>query len=322
MGDWGDGQAGQKKVAGATWAITSPGRMETSPPCCRRATILKCRCMARMIRHGRTCSRKCTIRSGSTSPSISPWAITITTRRNISSNSLTPGNIPSRDGKQPGCWYRVDLPVKEPLVTILMLDSDHDNLSAAEWNQQKEFLEQELVKPRAAWTVCWPLHHPLFSNGVAADNGILQTRLGQGVSEIWRRHLSVRPRAQLATFGNRRLEPLFVIAGGGAAHSHPLIRDNRGAVLAGGVWVCPFRFHAGRRHGPLHWRQWPAGACVPAQQGGRGESAHDHAVRCGIARPSRRSRGCTTGSLSGDAAGEVTWPFEVRKSEVGCQRRT
>ncbi|MDB5299226.1 MAG: putative phosphohydrolase, partial [Phycisphaerales bacterium] len=80
---------------------------------------------------------------------------------------------PESRWKLPGRWYRIDLPAKEPLATVIILDSDKQVLTPVEWVLQKTFLAEELARPRAAWTIC-VAHHPLFSNGVAADNGLLQ----------------------------------------------------------------------------------------------------------------------------------------------------
>ena len=84
---------------------------------------------------------------------------------------------PESRWKQPARWFRIDLPANNPLVTVIMLDSDRDDLNLADWAEQKKFLADELAKPRARWTICCA-HHPLFSNGIAADNGILQRDWG------------------------------------------------------------------------------------------------------------------------------------------------
>jgi tartrate-resistant acid phosphatase type 5 len=79
--------------------------------------------------------------------------------------------------KLPARWYRVDFPAQNPQVTVLMLDSDKDPLSKAQWDEQKKWLDTELSKPRGTWTLCCA-HHPLFSNGGHGDNGVLQNEWG------------------------------------------------------------------------------------------------------------------------------------------------
>lgn len=84
---------------------------------------------------------------------------------------------PSSRWKLPGRWYRIDVPQENPLVTVLMLDSNKELLGPDRWAQEKAWLEAELSKPRGAWTVC-SAHHPLFSNGGHGDNGVLQNEWG------------------------------------------------------------------------------------------------------------------------------------------------
>lgn len=134
---------------------------------------------------------------------------------------------PESRWKLPARWYRIDLPREHPLVTVLMLDSNHDVIAPAQWNQQINWLKEQLASDRAPWTICCA-HHPLYSNGFAADNGILQHDWGA---------LFDRYRVDFYLCGHEHnLQHLeiadkptsFVIAGGGGAHSHPMLRDNRG----------------------------------------------------------------------------------------------
>lgn len=134
---------------------------------------------------------------------------------------------PESRWKMPARWYRVDLPAKDPLVAAIMLDSDHDNLSAAQWEEQRKWLEHELAGARAPWTVCCA-HHPLFSNGAAADNGILQRDWG---SLFKKYHVDIYLCGHEHNLQHLEIpgwKTSFVLAGGGGAHQHPMIRDNRG----------------------------------------------------------------------------------------------
>ena len=127
--------------------------------------------------------------------------------------------------KMPARWYRVDLPAgPDPMVTILMLDSDRPKLSDAQWSQQILWLHGELEKPRGTWTICCA-HHPLFSNGGAAGNGILQRDWGT---------LFKKYKVDFYLCGHEHnLQHLdladwftdFVMAGGGGAHASPMLRN-------------------------------------------------------------------------------------------------
>ena len=135
---------------------------------------------------------------------------------------------PESRWKMPARWYRIDLPPQAPLLTVLMLDSNQPNLTPEEWAEQTQWLGTELAKPRTApWVMCCA-HHPLFSNGVAADNGILQRDLGTlfrkyNVDFYLCGHEHNLQHLEVANWSTS-----FVLAGGGGAHSHPMIRDNRG----------------------------------------------------------------------------------------------
>ncbi|HET6251790.1 MAG TPA: ankyrin repeat domain-containing protein [Tepidisphaeraceae bacterium] len=134
---------------------------------------------------------------------------------------------PDSRWKQPGRWFRVDLPKDAPLATVIILDSNHDDLTPLQWNLQKKFLEEELSKPRAPWTIC-VAHHPLFSNGFAADNGILQRDWGTLFKKY---HVDIYLCGHDHTLQHLEIpnwKTSFVIAGGGGAHSHPMRTDDRG----------------------------------------------------------------------------------------------
>ncbi|HZL34793.1 MAG TPA: metallophosphoesterase [Tepidisphaeraceae bacterium] len=134
---------------------------------------------------------------------------------------------PESRWKMPARWYRVDLPAKKPLLTAIMLDSDHDNLTAAQWARQREWLADELAGPRAAWTICCA-HHPLFSNGIASDNGILQHDWGSLFKKYDVDIYLCGHEHNLQHLEIPGWKTSFVLAGGGGAHQHPMIRDNRG----------------------------------------------------------------------------------------------
>jgi tartrate-resistant acid phosphatase type 5 len=134
---------------------------------------------------------------------------------------------PESRWKQPGRWYRIDLPAEAPLVTIIILDSNHDDLTKADWAEQDRFLEDELTKPRATWTMC-VAHHPLFSNGLASDNGILQRDWGALFQKYNVDFYLCGHEHNLQHIEVAGWKPSFILAGGGGAHSHPIVHDNRG----------------------------------------------------------------------------------------------
>ena len=84
---------------------------------------------------------------------------------------------PGSRWKMPARWYRVDLLAEAPLVTILALDSSKSDMASKQWQAQKQWLEAELAKPRAPWTVC-AAHRPLFSNGMHGDSSRMQSEWG------------------------------------------------------------------------------------------------------------------------------------------------
>jgi 3',5'-cyclic AMP phosphodiesterase CpdA len=135
---------------------------------------------------------------------------------------------PKSRWKFPARWYRIDLPANKPLAMILMLDSNQPNLSAAQWTEQIVWLDRELANPRnAPWVICCA-HHPLFSNGVAADNGILQRDWGTLFQKYHVDFYLCGHEHNLQHLEIPNWGPSFVLAGGGGAHSHPMLRNNRG----------------------------------------------------------------------------------------------
>jgi len=70
----------------------------------------------------------------------------------------------------PAHWYRLELPMAEPLVTVLMLDSNRGSVGKEPWQAQLRWLDEELSKPRkSAWILCLA-HNPLFSDGQHGDS--------------------------------------------------------------------------------------------------------------------------------------------------------
>ena len=129
--------------------------------------------------------------------------------------------------KLPARWYRVDIPKAEPMVTVIMLDSNRDNFTDVQWNQQVEWLDRQLQSPRGRWTICCA-HHPLFSNGFFWGNGVLQRDWGTLFKKYHVDFYLCGHEHNLEHLEIPGWFPSFVIAGGGGAHPHPLARDDRG----------------------------------------------------------------------------------------------
>ncbi len=131
----------------------------------------------------------------------------------------------------PSKWYRVDWPVKDPIVTCLILDSNYKNgylyLTSEEKAKQLKWLKAELAKPRTApWMICMA-HHPIYSNGMHGDNNAL-------IKE-WLPLLEQNNVAFYFSGHDHDLQHLefegsktsFVISGGGGAHITNLKKPGR-----------------------------------------------------------------------------------------------
>ena len=133
----------------------------------------------------------------------------------------------------PSRWYRLDLPAgaTRPLVTVLMLDSDHDTMGADRWAAELAWLKAEAAKPHGKWLVA-AAHHGLFGNGSHGDNGVLQKEWGPtlraaGVAFYVNGHEHTLQHLELPGW------PVsFVVAGGGGAGNKPMLKDNRGPFSA------------------------------------------------------------------------------------------
>ncbi len=134
---------------------------------------------------------------------------------------------PDSRWKMPARWYRLDLPAENPLVTVLMLDTDKALMSKSDWQDQLAWIDAQLSRPRAKWTICVG-HHTLFSNGDHGDSSTLQAELG----DRFRKH-----RVDLYACGHdHSLQHLrvpdwsldFVISGGGGAARKDMKRNDRG----------------------------------------------------------------------------------------------
>lgn len=138
---------------------------------------------------------------------------------------------PNSRWKFPARYYRLELLAAgsdKPLVVAFMLDSNHQNATAEEWEGQKQWLDTELGKvPDGAWTIC-TFHHPPFTNGDHGDNGKIQVEWGP----IFKKH-----NVDVVLCGHdhdlQHLEvpgwtQTFLMVGGGGGRIRPMLVDNRG----------------------------------------------------------------------------------------------
>jgi tartrate-resistant acid phosphatase type 5 len=86
---------------------------------------------------------------------------------------------PDSRWKYPSRWYRLDFPqgAKTPLVTALMLDSSMPRMTPAQWEEEKQWIDEQLGQSTARWKIACA-HHPFFSNGSHGDNGVMQLEWG------------------------------------------------------------------------------------------------------------------------------------------------
>jgi hypothetical protein len=135
---------------------------------------------------------------------------------------------PNSRWKMPAKWYAIDFPSDEPLVTVLVLDSNCWRQTPEERKSQNFWLEQQLSESRnSTWTIV-AAHHPLFSNGRHGDTPMLIEDWGR----LFRKH-----KVDFYLCGHdHNLQHLdieewptsFVVSGGGGAKLQDLRRDDRG----------------------------------------------------------------------------------------------
>jgi hypothetical protein len=127
----------------------------------------------------------------------------------------------------PSRYYRLDLPAEHPVVTLFMLDSDQGLMPAETWKTETKWLESELAKPHAKWIICCA-HHDMFGNGNHSDNGVLMTTWGTLFKKYKVDFYLCGHEHTLQHLEIPDWSTTFVIAGGGGAPRHPMLRDARG----------------------------------------------------------------------------------------------
>ncbi len=128
----------------------------------------------------------------------------------------------------PSRWYRVEVPSDQPLVTILMLDSNKGLLGDERWAEEMAWLRNELAKPRRTqWTIC-AAHHPLYSNGDHGDNGVLQREWGPLFDQYGVDFYICGHDHDLQHLQFEYHWPSFLLVGGGGAGTRAMRIDRRG----------------------------------------------------------------------------------------------
>lgn len=137
---------------------------------------------------------------------------------------------PKTRWKMPAKWYRVDYPTVNPVVTCLILDSNYHNhlayLTEDEKKKQQAWMESELNKPRAPWTLAFG-HHPLYSNGPHGDSAELIAAWGPlfqkyGVAAYFCGHDH-----DLQHLEFEGVSTSFIVSGGGGASITKLKKPDR-----------------------------------------------------------------------------------------------
>jgi tartrate-resistant acid phosphatase type 5 len=141
----------------------------------------------------------------------------------------------------PAKWYRFEVGSEQPLATVIAIDTNlkevsgrkpkdgqksFGSLTKEEAKEQWAWLESELAKPRAPFTIVMG-HHPLYSNGSHGDTKTLVKQLGP----LLEKH---KVHAYLCGHDHdlQHLEledcfTSFVISGGGGARTRKLKSDRQ-----------------------------------------------------------------------------------------------
>jgi tartrate-resistant acid phosphatase type 5 len=135
---------------------------------------------------------------------------------------------PESRWKMPARWYRIDFPRQNPLVTVFMLDSNRDLMGRTLWQEQNQWLRDQLRGGELGrWVIC-SAHHPLFSNGSHGDNGVLQQTWGPMFEEYGVDFFLAGHDHDLQHLQIPGWDTTFILAGGGGAGVRPMRNDRRG----------------------------------------------------------------------------------------------
>jgi hypothetical protein len=135
---------------------------------------------------------------------------------------------PQSRWKMPARWYRVDIPRENPIVTVIMLDSNYSIMGEYAWNNQMKWLRAELAKPRTAKWLVSVCHHPFFSNGDHGDIGPLQRMWGPLMEQAKLDFFIAGHDHDLQHLQVDGIQTTFLLVGGGGAGIRPMRNDQRG----------------------------------------------------------------------------------------------
>jgi len=128
----------------------------------------------------------------------------------------------------PAANYRVDLPKENPVVTLLMLDSNKPLMKPGEWAAQLKWMQQQLAEVQGKrWIVCCA-HHPFFSNGDHGDNGELHKGWGPLFEKYGVDLYVCGHDHDLQHLEMPHEKVSLVLVGGGGSSTRPMRQDKRG----------------------------------------------------------------------------------------------
>lgn len=141
----------------------------------------------------------------------------------------------------PSKYYRLDLPVEKPKVTILMLDTNWESINRRlhgepcwmdemERVAQMKWVKEQLESERAAITIVAG-HHPVYSEGGHGDTQELIAELGP-LLQKYGVHLYIGGHDHdLQHLELENLRTSFVISGGGGASLHHGKEGRQGSTV-------------------------------------------------------------------------------------------
>jgi hypothetical protein len=132
---------------------------------------------------------------------------------------------PESRWKMPSRWYRVEIPKENPLLTVLMLDSNKPLLGDKQWADELKWIAAEMKKPRTSpWLIC-AAHHPFFSDGDHGDIGPLQSEWGPLFAKGGVDFYICGHDHDLQHLEVKGFPETFLLVGGGGAHTRPIRTD-------------------------------------------------------------------------------------------------
>jgi tartrate-resistant acid phosphatase type 5 len=136
---------------------------------------------------------------------------------------------PQSRWKMPARWYRVDLPSPEdPIVTVLMLDSNLTIMGEYGMAAEMKWLQTELAKPREAKWLIAVAHHPFVSNGDHGDTGPLARIWGPLFEQAKVDFYIAGHEHDLQHLQVEQFKATLLMVGGGGAGIRPMRNASRG----------------------------------------------------------------------------------------------